>query len=442
MKTGIDDLIYQGADAAVVESLPRIDFTPTLAREALYGLAGRIVESVEPYSEADPAGILAHVLTAAGNVIGRGPHALVEHTLHPCSEFIALVGASGKGRKGQAWSSARWLFTQVDEQWATTRVRTGLSSGEGLIYHVRDSREEIQPVKERGRVVDEQRVVVDHGEPDKRLFVFEPEFVSVLRRAQGETNSLSAVLRQAWETGDLSTLTKNSPLRATGAHISVVAHVTQEELVATLTDIERVNGFANRFLFVLVRRSKCLPEGEPAPVTQLAPLAEELRQVVAFAQGPRLMRRDPAARELWAGIYPKLSAGEVGLLGAVLGRAEAHVLRLSVLYAVLNRSPLVRTEHIKAALGFWDYCEASARRIFGARLGLSVADRILELLQSGRTMTRDEIREAFHRNKPAAEIEAALHLLEENGKARRSFQPPVGGKGRPAETWRAIRGPD
>ena len=131
-------------------------------------------------------------------------------------------------------------------------MRTGLSSGEGLIYHVRDSREEQQPVKEHGRVVDYQTVCVDPGEPDKRLLIFEPELASVLRRMKGETSSLSAVLRQAWESGDLSTLTRRDPLRATGAHISVIAHVTREELIANLTETEKANGFANRFLFCLV----------------------------------------------------------------------------------------------------------------------------------------------------------------------------------------------
>ena len=50
-------------------------------------------------------------------------------------------------------------------------------------------------------------------------------------------------------------------------------------------------------------------------------------------------------------IYPKLSAGEPGLLGAVLARAEAHVLRLSLLYAALDRAPAVTPAHLVAALG-------------------------------------------------------------------------------------------
>jgi hypothetical protein len=130
MSMKIDDLIGAGADRATVEALPTLVYTPVMAEDAYHGLAGRIVRTIEPSSEADPVAILMHVLVAAGNVIGRGPHALVEETQHACNEFVALVGRTSKGRKGQAWSTPRHLLALVDEPWATRRIKGGLSSGE------------------------------------------------------------------------------------------------------------------------------------------------------------------------------------------------------------------------------------------------------------------------------------------------------------------------
>jgi hypothetical protein len=401
---------------------------PEMAPEAYYGLAGRIVRAIEPHSEADPVAILGHVLVATGNIMGRGPHALVEKTEHTGGEFIAFVGDTSKGRKGQAWSTPKWMFGQVDEAWARTRIKSGLSSGEGLIFNVRDAR---WGVDKKG-----QPVLDDEGEADKRLLVTEPELATVLRRMQGETNSLSAVLREAWETGNLSTLTKNSPLRATGAHISILAHTTREELVTSLTETDRANGFANRFIYLLVRRSKCLPDPASVPDALLAPLIGELRAVAAHYQD-RLLVRDAQARALWAAIYPKLSEGEAGLLGAILARAEAHVLRLSLIYAVLDRAPVIRAEHLQAALALWDFADASARRIFGGRLGITMADTIMAALRLG-PQTRTKIRDLFKRNKSSAEIEAVLSLLVEGGKAKRSIRPPEGGDGRPVEAWEAV----
>jgi hypothetical protein len=45
-------------------------------------------------------------------------------------------------------------------------------------------------------------------------------------------------------------------------------------------------------------------------------------------------------------------------------------MRLSALYALLDKSAVVKADHLKAALALWEYCEASARFIFGEALGV------------------------------------------------------------------------
>src|SRR5262249_15576408 len=140
-------------------------------------------------------------------------------------------------------------------------VKGGLSSGEGLIWAVRDRIEKTEPLKDKGRVVGYQQVQVDPGVADKRLLCYEPEFASVLKVAGRAGNTLSNLVRQAWETGDLRSLVKNSPAQATGAHVSIIGHVTAEELRRELSATEQANGFGNRFLWLLVQRSKALPEG-------------------------------------------------------------------------------------------------------------------------------------------------------------------------------------
>ena len=365
-------------------------------------------------------------------MIGPGPHARVEKDAHPARLNVVLVGRTAKGRKGLSSSTPGWLMQQVDPEHAAGRIRSGLSSGEGLIYNVRDAREEEQPIKERGgRLVDYQRVRVDEGVSDKRLLIIEPEFAAVLKRINGEANSLSAIMRQAWDSGNLATLTKQSPLTATGAHVSVLAHITEQELRVQLTETERANGFANRFLFLLVRRSKVLPEGAGTPDPLLGPLVDELREAVTVARTIGVVVRDEAARALWAAVYPKLSEGEEGMVGAILARAEAQVLRLSVAYALLDGSAVVRPVHLRAALAVWDVAEASARRIFGSLLGLGMADQIMAALRE-RPRTLTEIRNLFGRHKSAAEIQAILNLLEEQGRVRRR---EVQTGGRPATVW-------
>src|SRR5262245_51970520 len=45
----------------------------SLDTAAYHGLAGNIVRTIEPASEADPAALLVQTLVAFGNAIGRGP---------------------------------------------------------------------------------------------------------------------------------------------------------------------------------------------------------------------------------------------------------------------------------------------------------------------------------------------------------------------------------
>lgn len=406
---------------------------PTLAPEALHGLAGEIVRAIDPHTEADPVATLAHLLAGFGNLIGSSAHAKVQHDPHPARLDLSLVGCTAGGRKGTAWSTPRHLLARVDEAWARFRVKTGLSSGEGLIYHVRDAREEQQAIKERGRVIDYQNVIVDPGESDKRLFVIEPELATILKRMAGEGNTLSSVMREAWDSGNLSTLTKNSPMRATGAHVSIVAHVTREELLRHLDETERANGFANRFLWLLVRKSKNLPDGDAVPESILADLANKLGTAVTFARTVGEIKRNAEARELWHAVYPALSADKPGMTGAILSRAEAQVLRLSVLYALLDCSSLIRAAHLKAALAVWEFAEASARFIFGNSAGDPDADRIVRALQAQGPMSDTDLSDLFGRHRKASRIHGALDRLERTG---RIVSEDVETAGRTKRVWR------
>src|SRR5262249_52220382 len=273
-------------------------------------------------------------------------------------------------------------FRSVDEYWEAGCTQSGLSSGEGLIWAVRDPIEKREPVKEKNHVSGYQTLIVDAGVDDKRLLVEEAEFASILKVASREGNTLSAVIRNAWDTGRLRTLTKNSPARATDAHISIVGHITQEELCRYLDSTEADNGFANRFLWLCVRRSKCLPEGGQIQRENFAPIVRGLARALDFARKQERLTWDEEARRDWHTIYPELSKGKRGLIGAVTARAEAQVCRLALLYALLDESEFICEPHLAAALALWKYCDQSVTTIFGDRTGDAVGDRILIAIRS------------------------------------------------------------
>jgi hypothetical protein len=407
-----------------------------LAEEAFHGLAGRIVRTIEPASEADPAALLAQVLVSFGNAVGRAAHFAVEGDRHHGNEFVVLVGKTSKARKGTSWGRVYRLFQDAEQQWADERVQTGLSSGEGLIWAVRDPIYKRERIKERGEAARYEEVEADPGIADKRLLVYEPEFANVLKQTERQGNTLSAVLRVAWDGRDLRSMTKNSPARATGAHVSMVGHITADELRRYLTQTETANGFGNRHLWVCADRSKLLPEGGFIDPTAMAALRDELIEALAFAPSAGDVRRDEDARAVWRDIYGQLSESKPGLAGALLARGEAHVMRLALLYALLDRSPLIGAAHLLAALAFWEYVERSVYHVFGDSLGDPIADELLGLLRCCPAgLTRTDIRDYFQRNASASRIGRALGLLLQHRLARREA---VQTGGRPSERWYAV----
>lgn len=405
-----------------------------LGHEAFRGVFGNLVAALEPHTEADPVAILVQALLAFGSIIGRGPFFVADGTAHFTNLFAVIVAATSKGRKGTAWSHVRNCFTSLDPTW---RIVSGLATGEGLIWHVRDPRVVEQEARTQERLpANRETAKEDDGVKDKRLFVAEPEFARVLRVGERDGATLSAVLREAWDSGDLATLTKNSPTRATGAHVSLCGHITREELRRYLTATEAGNGFGNRFLWVCAKRSKYLPDGGAPDSALLEAVRSDFRLVIEHAWTRGELRRDTRASDRWRSEYRQLSDGRPGLLGSMTGRAEAQVMRLACLYALGDAAPAIEVGHLEAALGLWRYCFDSARYIFGDSLGDKAADDLLTSLRLAGALgiTRTDMsREIFGRNRSAREIGEALALLQNLGFAQ--YEVDRSGAGRPVERW-------
>jgi hypothetical protein len=213
-------------------------------------------------------------------------------------------------------------------------------------------------------------------------------------------------------------------------------HITRPELLKYLSETESHNGFANRLLWVCVKRSKFLPEGGMVPLETLTGLSMRIADALEWAKQEREFRRNDEARKLWAAVYPKLSEGQPGLLGAATSRAEAQTLRLSAVYAALDCSSIISIDHLRAALAVWDYTFASARYIFGDATGDAVADRIREALQGAGAegLTRTQIRDLLGKHASTDRIAQALTQLAALGIASRRT---VNTLGRSIELWTA-----
>jgi hypothetical protein len=413
------------------------DGWPRLDEAALHGLAGEIVRVIQPQSEADPAALLVQTLVMFGNGVDRTPHAQVGATQHFANLFAVIVGVSSKGRKGTSANEVRRFFKFASPSWEGSNIKSGLSTGEGLIHAVRDPLETEEKVKGKDGAEIFQTVVKDKGVTDKRLLAMQSEFAVVLKNASRDGNILSDVLKDSWDSGNLGILTRSSPHKATGAHVSVIGHATIPDLKRLLTPADAANGFGNRFLWVCARRWQQLPDGGDLQDSDIGRLAQRLEAAIDAARRIARVNRCPEATELWHREYGRLSRDRAGLAGKLTDRAEAQVLRLSLLYALLDGSKEVRLQHLQAALALWDYCERSVLYIFGDATGDPAADKVLVALRAepGGSMTRAQItNEVFGKRPPP--LDPLRDFLR---KLKRIRIEVVSTAGRPREVWTLAR---
>jgi hypothetical protein len=399
--------------------------------DAVYrGLAGEIVRVFRPRTEADPLAILVQLLTAFGAALGSGPHIMVGENRHEPRLFTVIVGQSAKARKGDSWQIVRSLLAETR---LAPRLLTSLSSGEGLIRQVRDDEVRRVPIKgQPGRYEEE---IVEVGEPDKRLLMALTEMAEAFAVLRREGNTLSAILRDAWDHGDLVVATKMASMRATGAYLSFIGHITEEELRHELTGMQAANGFANRFLWFAVRRGQVLDWPRPLPLAERVRLSAKLAGAISRARTIGAMEMTPQARAGWATIYERLSSGRAGLAGSLLSRSEAQTLRLAMVYALLDGAAAIDLEHLQAAVALWEYAERSILYLFGGQSGNALAEKIEARLKEAGALTGSEVRALVGTHTRAKDIASAMKTLEAQQKVARELRKSGPGGGRPQEVW-------
>jgi hypothetical protein len=390
------------------------------APAAYHELLGEIVKTISPHTEADPVAILTQLLVAFGAATGHGAWFTVEATRHHPNEYMLLVGQSSKARKGSSWDHVRRLIAQADPS-IEQRILTGLSSGEGLIWAVRDP------------------TAQDAGHTDQRLLVIEPEFASVLKAASREISTLSPTLRSAWDGRPLAILTRTSPARATHAHVSMIGHITQDELRRHTSQPELANGYLNRILLIACRRQRLLPEGgDPDPLHSTG-LDRLLAATIKHAHTAGEIHLAPDARELWHHAYRQLAEPLPGIVGQITARAEAHTIRLALLYTLADGQRHIGPSHLTAALALHDYAARSAAWALASATGRPLAEQIHAALRRYPAgLTRTQISDTLKHNRPASEIDTALRALQAAGRASVT---QIATGGRPAQLWTATPAP-
>ena len=333
------------------------------------------------------------------------------------NEFISIVGASALSRKGIAQSRVDKLVTLVDPNF-TSHIVDGLATGQGIVWEL-SKREE----KCNG---------------DTRVLCVEEEFKSILTKSD-----LSVILRKAWDENRISQNIKTGAYGCNKPHLCIITDITPNELTATIPAMDLDNGYANRFLWVMAKSSEILlPHGglslEQLNQTKLKKIVSGIRSAVKFAQTVGEVKFDASADKIWVPYYNAIDRSPFS--PPVESREDAHISKLAMLYALLDKSPVISAKHLQAAIAAWKYSRDSSRILFplqAAKRGFNDEEKVMKLLgQHPDGLTTSQVTfMALSNNKRKMGQTTALPILKKLEAEKKVSSVRVKTAGRPSDRW-------
>jgi len=429
-----------GSESAAVavteteESAPEDDITDPVGTAdpvAFHGVLGRLALNTQSETEANPLFVLLHLMAFFGTAVGRAPHFVISASIHYLNLFVGLVGPSGHGRKGTAEHVAKAIWGKVDALFVDENVTDGLNSGAGLLYHLRDASEK----------AGKDGCAIDEGVRDKNRVFLESELSSVLMQGHRENDPLLGHLRKFFDGQRTVRSNTKDPTKVTEGHVGAVGHCTPTDLEIHLSEADKANGTANRFLWMFGVRSKLLPRG--GDVFELIDNfldndVQELRGTVEFAREVGKIYRSNDVEARWVELYADFNEIPPGRIGAFFVRAPVIVLRLAAIFALADRKRTIEMVHLDAALAIWEHSARSLRWIFGCDVDPRAEKLLAALKENKEGLTKRQIiHEVFKKNVDVDTIDALLRRLLAHQSVERVEDGKTGG--RPAARYRRKR---
>jgi hypothetical protein len=434
------EYLKKAVDSAQLFEPDKDNWIPPMREEAFYGIVGRFINRIFDATEADKNALCVQFLIFFASMIGRIPYFQMSSDQHFPNLFAIIVGDTSSGRKGTGLSNCKAFFKLFCAEFVKSNISDGLATGEGLIHRLRDPiEEEIEESARDKSSSSEQKPakkkIVDKGCTDKRMLVSEQEFVQVLNSSNRPGSILSSIIRKTWDGVDMSNLSKTAPQTVSNPYVCMIGQITPEELKGTFKTLDYSNGFGNRFLWVLSRRSKLLPIPPDISRYNFCDLIHDTREALFHSQRVGPMHFSDEALPIWSENYIKNQTSGKGILGAMTSRSSANILRISVVYALLDKSSVIEKHHLNAALAVWEYSYNSTAFLFGDATSPLSRKILYHLSNSEHGLSKTEIREIFSNHKSAEDIDSALKILQDDELVDFEIEPT---KGRPIERWFAV----
>jgi hypothetical protein len=358
-----DDEVLRIVKSVYERYQPNIILEPQIEEDAFYGLAGELINEISKHSEASRAALLFQFLILMGNIFGDKFYKPIGGSNIHTNEFCLIIGDTSKARKGTGLKAISFFIKKVWKELFTKRIFNGLSTGEGIIWSLRDPIYETRENKQ-GEI---KTKLVDPGNPFKSAVFIEQEFSKLLKVGNRDTNNVTEVLRAAWDLEILQSLSKTQPAKASNTFISLIGHITSDEFLKCISQVDRFNGFLNRFLFCHSYRDKIIsnPINFEVLASHLSSMTDLycLKSFIDHSNQTEI-KLSNEAQTWWDKFYNEYGSSPDGLYPEVKARTENHIIKIAMIYALLDKSYVIEVDHLKAGKAVVSYSNDTIDYIF------------------------------------------------------------------------------
>lgn len=398
----------------VFENYRPTDSIKEIRSEAFIGPLGEFILKLAPDIEPCKESVLIQSLIMLGNLCDKKFYKDISGSKLYTNQFALILGQTSKARKGTSKRIVEHLFKTVWTEDLEVRIKRGLSSGEGLIFSLRDPVYGIREDKKG----EQKTILLDQGVENKNAIFYEEEFSRVLKNSKRDTNNITEVIREAYDSGNLSVLTKNDPVTATNTNVSIIAQSTIEEFRNVLKGVDCDNGFYNRFLFCKASRANVIPH--PLKLSEIdgySNFVVQLSKVKTFIKhsNENEMIYSLEAMKLWEQLYLE-TAYSNDINGNLKGRSEDQLQKIAMIYALSECTEIIEHRHLLAAKAIVDYGHQTIDHVFNEQIKKKSPEfKIIKRLEQTSPMPRSLImKEVFRNNISANELDLIKEKLIED----------------------------
>lgn len=349
-----------------------------VSRDAFHGIAGQLATEVSEISGVSKEALLFQFLICFGIICEQKFYFPLGSKKISTANYLLILGSTGSSRKGTSFDNVKWFFDKYYVDFSTMKLKTGVNSGEGLINCIRDK----VTIKELDKNGVEKEIITDQGALSKIVLFLETEFARLLKAGRREGSTVTEIFRNAWDQMPLEINTSQRQIRASEYAISLIAHITPKEFKTLINETDSSNGYLNRFLFCLIGSASPRPfpsAFEDANFNFIQKFQEVIKYIETTEYQKVILSDD--AKILYEEYYTEFHYRNEDAFSELVTRAISHLIKLALIYAILDKSNKILPIHLKAAKAIIDHSESSIKSIFEDKIFSRKEKKLLNFLK-------------------------------------------------------------